>query len=187
LFAVGPVTFHLLPRQMGADNHVGIGNIANTAGVVFDWLADQRPRSHDREGHPGQARATFRVATLVLPRRVSVLIKIPDRRAEQAPRCCPSFRAPGETPHRPAVRGGGRHPDGKGPATGFLKVAEGKPDEAKTGRRIHLDIMPIDRPRDEEFERLKGIGATEHEDHRKPDGTGWVTMAGLPPGKQLRS
>lgn len=22
-----------------------------------------------------------------------------------------------------------------------------------------------------------GIGATVHEDHRKPDGTGWVTMA----------
>ncbi len=37
--------------------------------------------------------------------------------------------------------------------------------------------MPTDRTRDEEVERLKGIGATEHEDHRKPDGTGWMTMA----------
>src|SRR2546423_9822851 len=26
-------------------------------------------------------------------------------------------------------------------------------------------------------ERLKGLGATKYEDHRKPDGTGWVTMA----------
>ena len=37
----GPVTFQLLPRQTGADNHVGIGNIAHTAGVAFDWLADR--------------------------------------------------------------------------------------------------------------------------------------------------
>jgi len=37
--------------------------------------------------------------------------------------------------------------------------------------------MPTVRTRDEEVERLKGIGATEYEDHRKPDGTGWVTVA----------
>ena len=37
--------------------------------------------------------------------------------------------------------------------------------------------MPTDRTRDEEIERLKGLGATEYEDHRKPDGTCWVTMA----------
>lgn len=42
---------------------------------------------------------------------------------------------------------------------------------------VDLDVMPTDRTRDEEVERLKGIGATEHEDHRKPDGTGWMTMA----------
>lgn len=27
------------------------------------------------------------------------------------------------------------------------------------------------------MKRLKGLGATEQEDHRKSDGTGWVTMA----------
>lgn len=37
----GPATFQLLPRDAGADNHVGIGNIDYTAGVVFDWLADR--------------------------------------------------------------------------------------------------------------------------------------------------
>lgn len=37
----GPATFQKLPRHAGADNHVGIGNIDYTAGVVFDWLADQ--------------------------------------------------------------------------------------------------------------------------------------------------
>jgi hypothetical protein len=37
--------------------------------------------------------------------------------------------------------------------------------------------MPTDRTRDEEVDRLVSIGATVHADHRKPDGTGWVTMA----------
>jgi predicted enzyme related to lactoylglutathione lyase len=59
----------------------------------------------------------------------------------------------------------------------FQRVPEGKIGEPRTGRRIHLDIVPTDRTRDEEVERLKSLGATEYEDHRKPDGTGWVTMA----------
>ena len=42
---------------------------------------------------------------------------------------------------------------------------------------MNLDVMPTDRSLDDEVERLKGLGATEYEDHRKPDGTGWVTMA----------
>ncbi|GAA4721594.1 hypothetical protein Prum_010860 [Phytohabitans rumicis] len=37
--------------------------------------------------------------------------------------------------------------------------------------------MPTDRTRDEEVERLKELGETEYKDHRKPDRTGWVTMA----------
>jgi hypothetical protein len=41
----GPVTCPLLTREMGADNHVGIGNIAHTAAVVYDWLADRLPHS----------------------------------------------------------------------------------------------------------------------------------------------
>ncbi|ADD43901.1 VOC family protein [Stackebrandtia nassauensis] len=59
----------------------------------------------------------------------------------------------------------------------FIQVPEGKHSEPRTGRRIHLDVIPTDRTRDEEVERLKGIGAAGYEDHRKPDGTGWVTMA----------
>jgi predicted enzyme related to lactoylglutathione lyase len=59
----------------------------------------------------------------------------------------------------------------------FQRVPEGKVGEPRTGRRIHLDIMPTDRTRDEEIERLKGLGATEYEDHRKSDGTGWMTMS----------
>jgi hypothetical protein len=36
--------------------------------------------------------------------------------------------------------------------------------------------MPTERTRDEEVERLKGMGARVYEDHRTADGKGWVTM-----------
>ncbi|MFV0128467.1 VOC family protein [Streptomyces sp. HMX112] len=50
--------------------------------------------------------------------------------------------------------------------------------EAKTGKnRVHLDLQPRDRSRDEEVERVLALGATVIGDHRKPDGTGWVTLA----------
>jgi hypothetical protein len=55
----------------------------------------------------------------------------------------------------------------------FIRVPE-----AKTGKnRVHLDVNGTEgRTRDEEVERLLGLGATVHQDLRKPDGTGWVTM-----------
>jgi catechol 2,3-dioxygenase-like lactoylglutathione lyase family enzyme len=43
----------------------------------------------------------------------------------------------------------------------FIKVPEGK----------------TERTRDEEVEWLLGLGARSVADHRKPDGTGWVTLA----------
>ncbi|MCI0687970.1 MAG: hypothetical protein L0Y54_12130 [Sporichthyaceae bacterium] len=43
--------------------------------------------------------------------------------------------------------------------------------------RMHLDLQPQDRTRDEEVERVIGLGATLVDDHRKPDGTGWVVLA----------
>ncbi|GAA1835528.1 VOC family protein [Luedemannella flava] len=67
-------------------------------------------------------------------------------------------------------------PDG-GPALLFVPVPAEKIAQSRAGRRMHFDIMPTDRSRDDEVERLKTIGATEYEDHRRPDGTGWVTMA----------
>jgi predicted enzyme related to lactoylglutathione lyase len=42
---------------------------------------------------------------------------------------------------------------------------------------MHLDLLPTSRSRDEEVERLLGIGATLVEDHRTADGAGWVTLA----------
>jgi len=33
-------TYVKLTTEMGADNHVGLNNIAYTAGVIFDWFGD---------------------------------------------------------------------------------------------------------------------------------------------------
>ena len=54
----------------------------------------------------------------------------------------------------------------------FINVPEGK--ELKN--RLHLDLQPVAVTRDEEVDRLVGIGATVFDDQRRPDGTGWVTM-----------
>jgi predicted enzyme related to lactoylglutathione lyase len=55
----------------------------------------------------------------------------------------------------------------------FIKVPDGK----SVKNRVHLDLQPQDRDRDEEAERLVALGATVLADHRRPDGTGWITMA----------
>ena len=54
----------------------------------------------------------------------------------------------------------------------FIRVPDGK--EVKN--RLHLDLQPQDRTRDEEVDRLIEAGAKLFEDHRRPDGTGWVTL-----------
>jgi len=50
------------------------------------------------------------------------------------------------------------------------------PNDKEIKNRLHIDLQPTDGTRDEEVERLLGIGATLFEDHRRPDGTGWVTL-----------
>ncbi|MYS19456.1 hypothetical protein GA0115240_10842 [Streptomyces sp. DvalAA-14] len=54
----------------------------------------------------------------------------------------------------------------------FVAVPEGK----SVKNRVHLDLQPQDRRRDAEVERLVALGATVVGDHRRPDGTGWVTL-----------
>ncbi len=54
----------------------------------------------------------------------------------------------------------------------FVRV----PDRKTVKNRAHVDLQPQDRTRDEEVERLLALGATLQEDHRRPDGTGWVTL-----------
>ncbi|WP_431954530.1 VOC family protein [Actinacidiphila sp. bgisy167] len=51
------------------------------------------------------------------------------------------------------------------------------PDAKTVKNRLHLDIQPQDRTRDEEVERLLSLGATQLDDRRRPDGTGWVVLA----------
>jgi hypothetical protein len=55
----------------------------------------------------------------------------------------------------------------------FIPVPEGK--TAKN--RVHLDVQPTDCDRDDQVTRALELGATIVADHRKDDGTGWVTMA----------
>ncbi|KAB8188674.1 VOC family protein [Nonomuraea phyllanthi] len=55
----------------------------------------------------------------------------------------------------------------------FIRVPEGK----SVKNRVHLDVNGTDgRTRDQEVERLVGLGATIADDMRNPDGTGWVVM-----------
>jgi hypothetical protein len=73
------------------------------------------------------------------------------------------------------------HPDdpegrivyGHGISLLFIPVPEGK----KVKNRLHLDLIPTGRTRDEEVTRLLGIGASLADDRRRPDGTGWVVLA----------
>jgi hypothetical protein len=54
----------------------------------------------------------------------------------------------------------------------FLKV----PDSKTVKNRMHICLRPVDRSRDEEVDRLLGIGATMVNDLRTPDG-GWAVLA----------
>jgi len=51
------------------------------------------------------------------------------------------------------------------------------PESKAVKNRVHLDLQPQDRSRDEEVTRLLALGAEIVGDRRRPDGTGWVTMA----------
>ena len=53
------------------------------------------------------------------------------------------------------------------------------PDEELPAKRVHFDVRPRERSRDEEVEWLVTVGATVLQDQRdvRGDGTGWVVMA----------
>ncbi|GAA3910933.1 VOC family protein [Streptomyces gulbargensis] len=63
--------------------------------------------------------------------------------------------------------------DSPGASLLFIQVPEPK----AVKNRVHLDLQPQDRTRDEEVERLLALGATLLDDRRNPDGTGWATLA----------
>ncbi|MGI5350112.1 VOC family protein [Streptomyces sp. CA-250714] len=60
-----------------------------------------------------------------------------------------------------------------GSALLFVSVEEAK----SVKNRVHIDLQPQDRTRDEEVERILALGATVVGDHRTSDGKGWVTLA----------
>jgi predicted enzyme related to lactoylglutathione lyase len=64
-------------------------------------------------------------------------------------------------------------PDGEGPGILFVRVPEGKSGK----NRLHLDLQPTDCRRDEQVDKVLGLGATLVSDMRKPDGTGWAVLA----------
>jgi hypothetical protein len=64
-------------------------------------------------------------------------------------------------------------PPPAGPTMLFIPV----PEPRSVKNRMHLDVQPHDRTRDEEVARLLGLGASIVEDHRKDDGSGWVWLA----------
>jgi len=69
---------------------------------------------------------------------------------------------------------------GDGPDLLFVSV----PEARSVKKRIHFDLQPTDRTRDEEVERIRALGAQLVADRRNPDGTGWVTLAD-PEGNQF--
>jgi hypothetical protein len=56
----------------------------------------------------------------------------------------------------------------------FITVPDAK---QQVKNRVHLDVRPTDREREEEVERVLALGATFLADHRRPDGSGWITLA----------
>jgi catechol 2,3-dioxygenase-like lactoylglutathione lyase family enzyme len=55
----------------------------------------------------------------------------------------------------------------------FVEVPEGKGSK----NRVHFDLEPTDRDRDDEIERVVALGATPLHDLRKEDGSGWLVLA----------
>jgi catechol 2,3-dioxygenase-like lactoylglutathione lyase family enzyme len=66
-------------------------------------------------------------------------------------------------------------PPSQGPTMLFIPV----PEPRTVKNRVHLDIVPSDRTRDEEVTRLVSLGAIVVEDHRNHsgEGLGWVWLA----------
>ncbi|GAB7075881.1 VOC family protein [Streptomyces sp. JCM 18897] len=51
------------------------------------------------------------------------------------------------------------------------------PETKTLKNRVHLDLQPEDRTRDEEVTRLLGLGARLVDDRRRPDGRGFAVLA----------
>ncbi len=64
------------------------------------------------------------------------------------------------------------------PETGHRLLFIEVPDAKQVKNRMHLDLRPRERTRDDEVEHLKELGAEQVADFRDTrDGTGWVVLA----------
>ena len=61
-------------------------------------------------------------------------------------------------------------------STGVTLYFNEVPERKAVKNRVHVCLRP-DGPRDEEIDRVLGLGATMVDDHRRPDGTGWAVLA----------
>lgn len=50
------------------------------------------------------------------------------------------------------------------------------PDDKVVKNRVHFDLRPVDRSREEEVARLVELGAVQRGDFRRDDGSGWITL-----------
>ncbi len=73
--------------------------------------------------------------------------------------------------------------DGPGSPETAVQLTEGLvlyfhqvPEPKTVKNRVHLCLRP-ETSRDQEVERLLGLGATFVGDHRNPDGSGWAVLA----------
>jgi catechol 2,3-dioxygenase-like lactoylglutathione lyase family enzyme len=51
------------------------------------------------------------------------------------------------------------------------------PDAKQVKTRVHLDLRPVDGTFEQEVERALALGASHLTDHRRLDGSGWITLA----------
>src|SRR4051794_22170718 len=63
------------------------------------------------------------------------------------------------------------------PTTGHRLLFIEVPDDKQVKNRVHFDLVPTDRRRNEEVERVLGLGARQIDDQRLADGRGWVVLA----------
>lgn len=55
----------------------------------------------------------------------------------------------------------------------FIEVS----DSRQGKNRLHFDLVPSDRSRNQEIVRVLALGAREIDDRRTPDGGGWMVLA----------
>jgi len=83
------------------------------------------------------------------------------------------------------LRRGSRRPNEPGHEECLISSTDGSqrllfiqvPDAKQVKNRLHLDLKPAESTREQELERLSGLGAREVADRRRPDGSGWVVLA----------